>query len=215
MSKSILHITQDFTLEAEKEFTPLDYFVFLLLVMSFPLGLILPVEIGWENHILEVSQVIILLIGAGICCSFAQGSLKNMWYSLAGIYCLVAGRELSWGRVFFPTGEVTEAGPQFIPMHVVPYHQFIYLLIFLAMLVILFNLWKYVNLKLISQVKVPMVSLGLCLLAIFVQWLGEHANLPGYSKPQGEVVEELAEVACYLEGLWCSWYYGKELKKLQ
>ena len=133
----------------------MDYIAIVLLVMCLPLGKILPATIAWENGPLEILQVLILLAGAGLACFFAKGNLRSMWSGVGGVFFLMIGRELSWGRVFFPTGVVEETGPQFVAMRDIPGHLLIHAAIFAVIVGIIIVLFKHTDFDALRQIKFP------------------------------------------------------------
>jgi hypothetical protein len=117
-----------------------------ILYLSVPLAALLPNWISWENGILEDSQVIVLLFGMFQCLFFPQHTEKyfrNMWLTGAASLLLMAGRELSWGRVFF-VRKVTEDGPQLVAMKDLPYHLGMEIIIGVYALLLLIALVKVV-----------------------------------------------------------------------
>ena len=83
---------------------PQDILSIALLAACYPLAQILPPECGWENGLIENTQAVLLLFGAMFCFNCAYYSVKGLGYTLGWLYFIMFMRELSWGRVFFPTG---------------------------------------------------------------------------------------------------------------
>ena len=193
--------------------SPLSYFTVVMIVVWFPLAKILPPQIGWENGFLENTQIIILFVGLLNCLYLTQGKLRKIWLSVAGIFLLMIGRELSWGRVFFPTGEVDACGPKFISMIDVPGHTFIHAFIFYIIVAIAYILFHNTDFSAIKRIKLPLTSIVICTLSFLVQIVAEHHSIRGYSMPQLQIVEELAEMVCYIEAVRCVNYYGNQLKR--
>jgi hypothetical protein len=191
----------------------LDYIAIIILSLCFPLGLCSPYAIGWENGFLENIQLIILFVGLLNCLYLTQGKLRKMWLGVAGIFLLMIGRELSWGRVFFPTGEVDACGQKFISMIDVPGHTFIHAFIFCIIVAIAYILFHNTDFSAIKRIKLPLTSIVICTLSFLVQIVAEHHSIRGYSMPQLQIVEELAEMVCYIEAVRCVNYYGNQLKR--
>lgn len=84
-----------------------------------------PWEIGNENGLFEMLQVLFLIFATFVCIAktyCAEGRTRYLW--IAGIlFCLLMlGRELSWGRVFFPLNE----DGNFPPIEMIPYGAFVH-----------------------------------------------------------------------------------------
>ena len=80
----------------------------ILAVIFIGLSFVLPIEYSYENHFLENLEVVILFLGIVICIGkirdfILYDSIKFYVASII-IYILMIGRELSWGRVFYPIG---------------------------------------------------------------------------------------------------------------
>lgn len=192
----------------------MDYIAIVLLVMCLPLGKILPATIAWENGPLEILQVLILLAGAGLACFFAKGNLRSMWSGVGGVFFLMIGRELSWGRVFFPTGVVEETGPQFVAMRDIPGHLLIHAAIFAVIVGIIIVLFKHTDFAALRQIKFPTTTFLLCTLAFLLQLVSERYGFAGFTPPEAEIIEEVAEVVCYGQAVYFVWYYGVRLRLL-
>lgn len=85
------------------------------------MGLTLPPWWGWENGPLENTQVLILAIGLVVSWFAARHNrdnrkARNLWLWLTLFWLLVMGRELSWGRVFYPVASGAN-GPELISLH--------------------------------------------------------------------------------------------------
>ena len=101
-------------------------------VLLLPLGYVMPPYLAWENGVLEMLQNIVLfgdmcLAAYFFCKTAGTGgkSIHRLWLAAAGYFLLLLGRELSWGRVFFPTG-MDSHGPTFVSMNSIPGHEMIH-----------------------------------------------------------------------------------------
>lgn len=187
----------------------LDYMAMVLLTLCFPLGQLLPISWGWEDGIIENTQAVVLLLEAVLTFIWGRQSLNKGWYAVSGSFLLMMGRELSWGRVFFPTGLMDDEGPAFIDMADVPYHYLIHLLIFLVIVAVAYGLWKYRVFHLLIKERVPLTAALIIVMSVVIERISELHGFAGYTKPQAEVVEELAELVCYVEFWRCTLYYKK------
>jgi hypothetical protein len=193
--------------------TIFKYLVFLYLIMIFPVSQILPAWISWENNILENLQVIVLSIGC-ITGIFFYRQSKNihckMWLVGSGVFLLLIGRELSWGRVFFQTA-MTENGPEFISMRQVPYHNVLYFIIGIYMVILAIGLITMIPWKnIFKSVQFPTAFFGmLCITVILSTW-GDHGWT--FHDFRDETIEELAELLMYALLNYIMVYYHAWLK---
>lgn len=80
----------------------------ILTIIFIALAFVLPIEYSYENHFLENLEIVILFCGIVVCVNkirdfILYDSIKFYIASII-IYILMIGRELSWGRVFYPIG---------------------------------------------------------------------------------------------------------------
>ena len=91
--------------------------VYFLLIV--PVAFVMPEHLAWENGPLEILQNIVLFCDVVLCIVFfrktAGQKFHLIWLSGAGYFLLLLGREMSWGRIFFPI-RLEEHGPVFIAM---------------------------------------------------------------------------------------------------
>ena len=204
----------DIKLKFKFQITPQDLLSIFLLLACYPLAQFLPPECGWENGLIENAQAILLLIGAMFCFNCAYYYFKGMGFTVGLLYLDMFMRELSWGRVFFPTGIYTEMGPEFISMNSIPQHNFINAVIGAVIAVILYGFYKFMPWKkLIFEIKFPIISAVIGIIALILQYGGEHVWFSALTHPQNQILEELAEVIVYLEMLNITQYYGFEYLK--
>ena len=182
--------------------------IILLILAAYPLARILPPYVAWENNIIESLQELLLFIIALLCFSLHTDFLKRQSRALGCFFLLLLGRELSWGRVFFPTGVVDDMGPNFISMSQIPGHQFIHAAIFLVMCFILGAIAKSFNWRALLQVPVPVLTFVILFVATAGQYGAEHHLFAGLTAPQNQTLEELLELFIYMELFHLSLYYG-------
>ena len=89
-------------------------------------------------------------------------------------------------------------------------------MLLLALLLLLFYMvfykfmpWK----KLLFEIKFPIISAVIGIIALILQYGGEHFWFSALTHPQNQILEELAEVIVYLEMLNITQYYGFEYLK--
>ena len=188
--------------------SPACIIMYIMTGLAYKLAKILPPSLGWENGFLENTQVVVLITGCLLCLSAAPKIIRKQALVIAGIYLLMIGRELSWGRVFYPTGIITEMGPEFIAMSQIPYHNLIHLAIGIYCLVLLYALLHSFNWHYFWAIPLPLATFSLLFITVAGQITAEHLSLPGLTHPQAQTLEEILELIIYLETLALTWYYG-------
>lgn len=119
----------------------------ILAVIFIGLSFVLPIEYSYENHFLENLEVVILFLGIVICIGkirdfILYDSIKFYVASII-IYILMIGRELSWGRVFYPIG-IDKNGEQiFVKVHELWYGSVVYPIVGILILIALILLVVY------------------------------------------------------------------------
>lgn len=119
----------------------------ILAVIFIGLSFVLPIEYSYENHFLENLEVVILFLGIVICIGkirdfILYDSIKFYVASII-IYILMIGRELSWGRVFYPIG-IDKNGEQiFVKVHELWYGSVVYPMVGILILIVLILLGVY------------------------------------------------------------------------
>lgn len=99
------------------KFEPVTIFPLLILLLTYPAMLFLPIEYTYENHLIENFQLVILLV-TFIMCLKAKTD-KKFFYSIALVCVILFLREINCGRtVFFPIPGEDNA---FVPLKDIPY----------------------------------------------------------------------------------------------
>lgn len=174
------------------------YLAAVLEILSLILSRILPVELSFENGLIENLQVIVLIAGAIFSLSlfFQTRDARLKWFQIfcAAAFLLVAFRELSWGRVFFPIAQ-ENFGPVFVDMKDYHFKMQVYFFIAVCGAAMLFILFKFIPVKKFLQCKFPTKIFAVLIVAIVCQYLGEH----GYflDRTTGQIFEELNELIAY------------------
>lgn len=119
----------------------------ILAVIFIGLSFVLPIEYSYENHFLENLEVVILFLGIVICIGkirdfILYDSIKFYVASII-IYILMIGRELSWGRVFYPMGMNNNGEQIFIKVQDLWYSPVVYPIIGILTLIALILLGIY------------------------------------------------------------------------
>ena len=120
--------------------------------------------------------------------------VSNIWYCGAVIFLICAGRELNWGRVFYPTGDHNS----FVSIHELWYGSVVYPLLVVIMLATLYTLWHSKVLYYIKIVKIPFWDLLLFIILYLTANYAEHRPMVFFGQHfDGEILEELFECLCY------------------
>ena len=201
--KNLLH-TVTFTYKI----TPASMILWILALSSYYLGKHLPTVLGWENGFLENTQVVVLFMGMLLCLSASPKAIRKQARVIAALLLLMIGRELSWGRVFFPTGVMDEMGPNFVPMSEIPLHQLIHAAIFVYVVVLIYLFVHVFNWHYFLEIPVPAPALAYLIVCTIFQRLAEHLLIPGLTNPQMQTMEEFLELCIYMQCLGLCWYYG-------
>lgn len=119
----------------------------ILAVIFIGLSFVLPIEYSYENHFLENLEVVILFLGIVICIGkirdfILYDSIKFYVASII-IYILMIGRELSWGRVFYPIGMDKNGEQIFVKVHELWYGSVVYPIVGILILIALILLVVY------------------------------------------------------------------------
>lgn len=119
----------------------------ILAVIFIGLLFVLPIEYSYENHFLENLEVVILFLGIVICIGkirdfILYDSIKFYVASII-IYILMIGRELSWGRVFYPIGMDKNGEHIFVKVHELWYGSVVYPIVGILILIALILLVVY------------------------------------------------------------------------
>jgi len=178
------------------------YVLMMIIISAYFVGSYLPPSWGWENSPLEWSQVVILLIGALLTGKWWQEarSVRQDRYARffawgIPLWILLAGREMSWGRVFYLKGIDAVTGPSFIPVSQLPYGPMIYPVLGAVVVLCLFAIIKHklyrIPYELFQQGRFPIGELLLLIFAIIVANIAEK-------KMHYEIMEEIVECIAYL-----------------
>ena len=179
----------------------------LALLACYPLSLVLPRTWGWENGVLEVLQVLVLLAGAGLALR-AWGRKRPLPIAalalcVAPVWIVLAARELSWGAVFMAPLALTDHGPVFTS-RMLWYKPLVAPVIGLLLGVALLHACRQrldrLALQLLRAGRVPWLVLGLAVLAEAGSSCAEgHLSCTfALRAPHAMVFEELIELFAYL-----------------
>ncbi|AVS70934.1 hypothetical protein C8247_11160 [Paracidovorax avenae] len=195
-------------------------FMLLGLALSGAVASVLPVSAGWENGLLEDSQVVLLLAGACmavlVACGHTAGRpaspvAKGLALASVPVWCLMAARELSWGAALLPPIGFSAEGPVY-SSSVLWYKPAVAPL---ALLVLAWCGWVLLRSRVLQAVPALLRSrqfawpeLAVLLLAAALSTYAEgHLGIPvaGFLQGRAVVVEEWAELFAYLALVAAQW----------
>ena len=185
--------------------------MFGAVILSVPLAFVLPVELSFENGVIENAQVVILILAALLVLIFRSPAAQMIWFQrffAAGLF-LMAMRELSWGRVFFPI-KMKALGPTFVAMADYEYRIPVYIFLAVYIAIMLFILIRFVPVKRILLSRQPLAAFAVIFIALSLNYIGEHGYFIG--KAYGQVLEELNELIFYLTLPVINFYYVLQQK---
>lgn len=119
----------------------------ILTIIFIALAFVLPIEYSYENHFLENLEIVILFCGIVVCVNKIRAFIlyDSIKFYIASIiiYILMIGRELSWGRVFYPIGMDNNGEQIFIKVQDLWYSPVVYPIIGILTLIALILLGIY------------------------------------------------------------------------
>lgn len=179
---------------------PTTWISLLLTVLLFPLGLTLPAWWGWENGPVENTQIVILVVGLVISYLAAQHNrdnrkFRNLWLYLIPFWLLIIGRELSWGRVFYPVA-FGPNGPEFISLYQLWYGPFVKPIIAIVLIAMLIGICLNSPLKYIRQATLPLLDIAILFIMVILASAFDKFTF-SILHAQEEMLEEWAELTAY------------------
>lgn len=182
----------------------------ILAVIFIGLSFVLPIEYSYENHFLENLEVVILFLGIVICIGkirdfILYDSIKFYIASII-IYILMIGRELSWGRVFYPIGIDNNGEQIFIKVQDLWYSPVVYPIIGILTLIALILLVVYFY-QSRRQGICWYIPLGEFLFFIVTSILGQCVFDRGLVQfgDYNQLLEESCEIIAYIALICCTY----------
>ena len=176
----------------------------VLLIAVWPLALLLPDWAFWENNWIENIEALILLGGFVMTLKWSMSGARSerwLWLSAAVLFLVALGRELSWGRVFYPMAW-TANGPEFPGIHEVWFGAYVPWFLGAMAIVLSIAVWRGRTL-IITLYKEHLSDRTLLIyLAIFIGGLvlGEtlfEKNMVSLWSAYHQNLEEMAELCSY------------------
>lgn len=182
----------------------------ILAVIFIGLSFVLPIEYSYENHFLENLEVVILFLGIVICIGkirdfILYDSIKFYVASII-IYILMIGRELSWGRVFYPIGMDKNGEQIFVKVHELWYGSVVYPIVGILILIVLILLGVYFY-QSRRQGICWYIPLGEFLFFIVTSILGQCVFDRGLVQfgNYNQLLEESCEIIAYIALVCCTY----------
>lgn len=182
------------------------WITFVLLLLWLPIGFAIPESWGWENGPVENFQFVFLAFGIYASWrasrTYKDDKLLHAWWLWSiGAWILIIGRELSWGRSFFPSTPPGVA-PEFLSKEEIWFGPYVHPCVFLVLVVLLAGLvWNFSWEKLKATVRIPIwdaISFFVCFLC-FSLFEQDVIDVPDeYNMRMEEVGETIAywNLAC-------------------
>ena len=169
-----------------------------LVPVAIVLFFFLSPPVAYENGPLENLQVLQLVLGSLVSLMAARKATdrkaRNIWYSGAVTFLIFAGRELNWGRVFYPTGDHN----MFISMKSLWYGPVVYPLLTVIIIATLYTLWRSQLFSYIKKTRIPFWDVALFVVLYLTANYAEHRPMIFFEQHfDGEILEELFECLCY------------------
>ena len=182
----------------------------ILAIIFIGLSFVLPIEYSYENHFLENLEVVILFLGIVICIGkirdfILYDSIKFYVASII-IYILMIGRELSWGRVFYPIGMDKNDEQIFVKVHELWYGSVVYPMVGILILIVLILLGVYFY-QSRRQGICWYIPLGEFLFFIVTSILGQCVFDRGLVQfgNYNQLLEESCEIIAYIALVCCTY----------
>lgn len=182
---------------------PVTIIAMIVALLSIPAVMFLPERFGWENGILENTQMVVLFFGIWI--AVTAKSNKKFFYFSALVLVILILREVNCGRtIFFPVpGEINE----YYRWKDIKYGWLAHPLygLYMAYVAVYFII-KKAYLDLIAFVKMVKLPVWNILLMLIGMTLGMYAE----KVLENCVFEECAELLFYVSLVGIIWIYTRK-----
>lgn len=182
----------------------------ILTIIFIALAFVLPIEYSYENHFLENLEIVILFCGIVVCVNKIRAFIlyDSIKFYIASIiiYILMIGRELSWGRVFYPIG-IDKNGEQiFVKVHELWYGSVVYPIVGILILIALILLVVYFY-QSRRQGICWYIPLGEFLFFIVTSILSQYVFDRGLVQfgNYNQLLEESCEIIAYISLVCCTY----------
>ncbi|WP_392562601.1 hypothetical protein RHO12_03710 [Orbus sturtevantii] len=186
--------------------------VVLIYLLLYPMAWLFPIQWGWENGLIENTQLAICFIGF-IFAAYAIFKVKDknlrwFWSMIIAIWFILFWRELSWGACFYPPTSIDPQTGGAYPSALLWYkpivHPLLWLILICIALVFVIKKQYRIIAVLWHEKQFPLIEFVLAVLGVFISTAAEghmHLSLPlvnYFTAGQMQIVEELGELAIYL-----------------
>lgn len=182
----------------------------ILTIIFIALAFVLPIEYSYENHFLENLEIVILFCGIVVCVNkirdFILYDSIKFYIASVIIYILIIGRELSWGRVFYPIGMDNNGEQIFIKVQDLWYSPVVYPIIGILTLIALILLGIYFYQS--RQQRICWhIPAGEFLLFIVMSILSQCVFDRGLVQfgDYNQLLEESCEIIAYISLVFCTY----------
>lgn len=155
-------------------------------------------EIAYENGPIENLQAVILFIGMAMCFYIAKKECtlfeQKNWQAGAILFFIAFTRELSWGRVFYPSSGINT----FIPLQKLWFGPVVYPILVVLILIVVYIFFRYNLYKFLQQHQLPFWHFVAIVILLILAGLSEHSAPGSIGIYNGEVLEEIFELSAYL-----------------
>lgn len=165
---------------------------------------------AWENGPLEMTQNFVLFFDICMALYFYKETKGNhchrLWLSVALLFLILLGRELSWGRVFY-FKEMASWGPAFYSLKEIPYGFIVNPAVGAAILLTAFGLFRDAPWRAIrKEIPMPFGLMAAVIACVILSTLGDKEKI--LHTVFDQTIEEYAELLMYIYlGTGASWYY--------
>lgn len=183
----------------------LSWVPLFLLLLAYPLSLLLPRSLAWENGFIEDLQAIVLFGGflVAFYCAFRSSETphRQLWLSVSPYWLIIMLRELDWGAAFYPPIAMGPNGPKLAHLGDLWFGPYVYPLLTLFLGWGLYLFFKNRLYRLLFQEirlkRFPTVEVTVAFIAIIISTLAEHK---GYALlgNRHQLLEELTEFTFYV-----------------
>lgn len=176
-------------------------YLILIALILIPLCFVFPTEYGFENHFLENLEVFILFVGFISVIYKAKNTtkFKHFYYGSSLLYLIMIGRELSWGRVFYPIGFRSNGEEIYMSIHNIWYGPVVYptvAIVAIIAITLILKCYFYCRKRNII-LDIPILYLIFFALLMLISQIVFEKNLISILVPYDQLLEEATEAIAY------------------
>ena len=175
-----------------------DLILLLITVIFAGISFLFSPSIAYENGPIEDLQALILFVGMIMCIRISKKKIKMFdcreWQAGAILFFIAFARELSWGRVFYPSSGINS----FIPLQNLWFGSAVYPILGMLILAVLYIFCRYNLFAFLKKSPLPFWHFGAIFALLIIAGLAEHYAHGSLGLYDGEVLEEIFELMSYL-----------------